>query len=93
MIFLFNANTLVKADSGWDFDYDSGGWNSSGWDSGSSWSSSDCYSSSGFFADLIIVVLIVVFFTMIFMMLAKDKSSVKYRSIYLNESESNNYQE
>lgn len=32
---------ISKADSGWDSDYDSGGWDSGGWDSGSDWGSSD----------------------------------------------------
>ena len=38
---------VSKADSGWDSDYDSGGWDSGsswdsgGWDSGSDWGSSD----------------------------------------------------
>lgn len=36
---------ISKADSGWDSDYDSGGWDSGGWDSGSDWGSSDWGSS------------------------------------------------
>ena len=36
----FFCATIVNADSGWDSDYDSGGWDSgSDWDSGSSWDS------------------------------------------------------
>lgn len=53
---LFSGVNLVKADSGWDSSYDSGGsWDSggwdSGWDSGSSWSSGSSHSSSGSYSD------------------------------------------
>lgn len=51
---IFSSVSMVRADSGWDSSYDSGGsWDSggwdSGWDSGSSWSSSS--SSSGGYSD------------------------------------------
>ena len=47
---LFSGVNLVKADSGWDSSYDSGGgWDSGGWDSGgwdSDWDSGGSWSSS-----------------------------------------------
>lgn len=46
LIMIFPIAT--KADSGWDSDYDSGGWDSgSSWDSGGSWSSGSDWGSSG----------------------------------------------
>lgn len=70
-------NTPVKADSGWDYDYDSGGsWDSgsdwdSGWDSDydSSWSGGSYYGSSdgsisgGISAIVIAVVIIIIVFS------------------------------
>lgn len=58
----------VKADSGWDSDYDSGGWDSgSSWDSGSDWdfgssssSSSGHYSSGGSLSSAIIIVIVII---------------------------------
>ena len=72
---LFSGVNLVKADSGWDSSYDSGGgWDSggswdSGWDSGGSWSSSSSggsYSDGDGFAFMIIfavVVIIIIYFS------------------------------
>ena len=72
---LFSGVNLVKADSGWDSSYDSGGgWDSggswdSGWDSGGSWSSSTSggsYSDGDGFAFMIIfavVVIIIIYFS------------------------------
>ena len=72
---LFSGVNLVKADSGWDSSYDSGGgWDSggswdSGWDSGGSWSSSSLdgsYSDGDGFAFMIIfavVVIIIIYFS------------------------------
>lgn len=47
LLFSLFTITTVRADSGWDTDYDSGGWSSSDWSSSSSsdWSSSDWSSS------------------------------------------------
>ena len=72
---LFSGVNLVKADSGWDSSYDSGGgwdsggWDSGGWDSGGSWSSSSSggsYSDGDGFAFMIIfavVVIIIIYFS------------------------------
>ena len=72
---LFSGVNWVKADSGWDSSYDSGGgWDSggswdSGWDSGGSWSSSTSggsYSDGDGFAFMIIfavVVIIIIYFS------------------------------
>ena len=72
---LFSGVNWVKADSGWDSSYDSGGgWDSggswdSGWDSGGSWSSSSSggsYSDGDGFAFMIIfavVVIIIIYFS------------------------------
>ena len=72
---LFSGVNWVKADSGWDSSYDSGGgWDSggswdSGWDSGGSWSSSSSdgsYSDGDGFAFLIVfivVVIIIIYFS------------------------------
>ena len=76
---LFSGMNLVKADSGWDSSYDSGGgWDSGGWDSGGwdsdwdsggSWSSSSSggsYSDGDGFAFMIIfavVVIIIIYFS------------------------------
>ena len=72
---LFSGVNLVKADSGWDSSYDSGGgwdsggWDSGGWDSGGSWSSSTSggsYSDGDGFAFMIIfavVVIIIIYFS------------------------------
>lgn len=68
---------MVKADSGWDSSYDSGGsWDSGGWDSGwdsdSSWSSGSSHSSSGSYSDgdgfafmiiFAVVVIIIIYFS------------------------------
>lgn len=76
---LFSGVNLVKADSGWDSSYDSGGgWDSGGWDSGGwdsdwdsggGWSSSSSdgsYSDGDGFAFMIIfavVVIIIIYFS------------------------------
>ena len=72
---LFSGVNWVKADSGWDSSYDSGGgwdsggWDSGGWDSGGSWSSSSSggsYSDGDGFAFMIIfavVVIIIIYFS------------------------------
>lgn len=75
---LFSGVNLVKADSGWDSSYDSGGgWDSggswdSGWDSGGSWSSGSSHSSSGSYSDgdgfafmiiFAVVVIIIIYFS------------------------------
>ena len=71
---LFSGVNLVKADSGWDSSYDSGGgWDSGGWDSGGSWdsgwdsvggwsssSSSGSYSDGDGFAFMIIFAVVVI---------------------------------
>lgn len=67
---LFSGVNLVKADSGWDSSYDSGGgWDSGGWDSGgwdSDWDSGGSYSDGDVFAFMIIfavVVIIIIYFS------------------------------
>lgn len=76
---LFSGMNLVKADSGWDSSYDSGGgWDSGGWDSGGwdsdwdsggGWSSSSSdgsYSDGDGFAFMIIfavIVIIIIYFS------------------------------
>lgn len=76
---LFSGVNLVKADSGWDSSYDSGGgWDSGGWDSGgwdSDWDSGGSWSSSssgGSYSDgdgfaflivFIVVVIIIIYFS------------------------------
>lgn len=71
---LFSGVNLVKADSGWDSSYDSGGgWDSGGWDSGGSWdsgwdsggswsssSSGGSYSDGDGFAFMIIFAVVVI---------------------------------
>ncbi len=63
LIGMIFATLTLKADSGWDSDYDSGWSSDSSWDSGSSWSSSD-YSGGGgkiSLASIIIFIVIVIF--------------------------------
>ena len=80
----------IKADSGWDSSYDSGGsWDSdSSWDSGSSWdwdSSSGSYHSSGSIGGIsfIIFVVIVVVFILI---VNKGNNPKTYTSSTVNTS-------
>ncbi len=67
-VFAFNF-ARVKADSGWDSDFDSGGWDSSdSWSSSDSWDSDSSYSGGGgegsadFGTVLFIIIVIIIIF-------------------------------
>lgn len=92
----------VKADSGWDSDYDSGGWDSgSSWDSdwdydpGSSWSggsySSGSYSGSG--SPLAAVITAIVIIIIIFSITNKNNRNKPNSGGRSVSSKSNNYQD
>lgn len=63
-IILFSSNYVkVKADSGWDTDYDSSSWDSgTSFDSSSSWDADSSYSGSGSFGifDLMILIFVII---------------------------------
>lgn len=68
-IVVLNTASTIKADSGWDTSYDSGGsWDSGGssWDSGSDWGSSSWDSDSGYDGDYSSVDLQDAFYTFAF---------------------------
>ena len=70
----FYISPVVRADSGWDSDYDSGGGWDSDYDSGSSWDSDYDYgSSSGGSGDFGIFELIIVVIIIIVVVAAKSK--------------------
>ena len=83
--------TAVRADSGWDSNYDAGGWSSSnsGWSSSDSgwsssdndWSSSSTYhSSSGSYSGSGGFFLLVVIFVTVFVIIICSKKSIKRSS-------------
>lgn len=83
-LFLFNIDN-IKADSGWDTNYDSGSsWGSSSWDSSSSWGSSSWdsdydsdYNSSGS-GDLMIVIIIIIVVIIIYFISKNSKGINNY---------------
>lgn len=93
----------VKADSGWDSDYDSGDWNSgsswdsdSDWDSGSNWDyssgssySSGSYSSGGSLPSAIVIAAIIVIVAVI---ISKNKPNGGSGSKNISKA-SNNYKD
>lgn len=68
--------TYLKADSGWDTDYDSGGWSSSdsGWSSSDSdWSSSSSNSGDLTFGEFIVVAVIIVTVIVVSIIIEQNK--------------------
>ena len=65
-LFLLNLDN-IKADSGWDVDFDTGGsdwggssWSSSDWDSGYSYSGSSSSGSSSSFGFVVFIIIVVI---------------------------------
>ena len=75
---------LTRADSGWDFDYDSGGsWDSSDWDSGS-WSDygdSSIGGVAGTVDKLVTFIIIVVFIVLVIRLLSSKANSGKSANV------------
>ena len=75
---------LTRADSGWDFDYDSGGsWDSSDWDSGS-WSDygdSSIGGVAGTVDKLVAFIIIVVFIVLVIRLLSSKANSGKSANV------------
>ena len=83
--------SMVKADSGWDTDYDSGGssWDSGGssYDSGSSWSSSDYdsgSSSGGSMSGTEAFITLVIFLAIFILVIALSRRQGKSNTIITN---------
>lgn len=83
--------SLVKAESGWDGDYDNGGssWDSGGssYDSGSSWSSSDYdsgSSSGGSMSGTEAMVTLIIFLIIVIMIVTLSKRTGKTNTIITN---------
>lgn len=97
----------VKADSGWDSDYDSGGWDSgSDWDSGSSWDSDWDYDSGTFWSggsysssfdgegNIIASVIIVIIIVIVILSITNKNNRNKPNSGgRITPTKSNNYQD
>lgn len=76
--------SMVRADSGWDTDYDSGG---SSYDSGSSWSSSDYGSSSGSGGSMSgteAMITLIIFVIIILLVIVLSRKSGKTNTIITN---------
>ena len=77
----FSINFItIKADSGWDSDYDSGGSWDSDYDSGGSWDSSSSHSSSSSDADGLKFIFIVIFMIIGIIRSSKNKKKITYHN-------------
>lgn len=102
-VVLFTLGMLympVKADSGWDSDYDSGGWDSGGsdwsYDSDSDWSytsgSYDGY-GGGISPYSIVIALVIIIIIIIIVSISKNNNGSGGSSSSINNTKSNNYKE
>ena len=92
---IYTKIELVKADSGWDYDYDSGG---SDWDSGSSWDydydgSSGTYYYGDFDFDYVIVIIFIIISVIIVINSTKNKTNRYQGENNNNTISSYNYQD
>ena len=79
MSLLVFFTVTLKADSGWDGSYDSGG--SSSWNSGSSWSgSSGGGSYSGTSNPVVSIIIIIVFVYIVYKSMVNDKNKKQVKS-------------